>query len=155
MFKTTSTIKLNNFNSPSVLRPTALHRHQKAFKNHSGKSSSNHRKYSNVFEHRAKTAISHHKQRDKKMIHQAMKSVYVHDIGHRPMTEQPGSRNFKANMDQRREFSQKHSDSRPVSQGAAFSKAGTHTSTQHKNYVSKYKSSLRNLIKAASTRNDF
>lgn len=154
MFRTTSSLRINNFNSPAALRPTALQRHQKAYKTHYGPDPEI--GYTNNFEHRAKTALATNKERDYKIKHQTMKSVYVKQAEHsRPMTEQPGMRKHKSKILKRREESQKNTTgSRPVSQDPTMSKTGTHVSTNHRNYVNKCKSSLRNLIKAASTRNE-
>lgn len=153
LFQTTSSIKLKNFHSPSASRPTALQRHKKAYKTHYEKKHEG--SYSNVFEHRAKTAMSGYKERDKKSSNPVMKSIYIHTASNsRPMTEQPGQRQHKGKMMQRREDSQKQNKSRPVSQDPTMSKTGTHVSANHRNYVTRCKSSLRNLIKAASTRNE-
>jgi hypothetical protein len=151
MFKTTSSIKLQNFNSPSILRPTALHRHKKAYKNHYQNPAQNEGGYSTVFQERAKTAMSSKNPRDKKTAHHAMKSVYIHEESNtRPMTEQPGQRKTHIRLPKK---SSQALGSRPVSQDPTMSKTGTQST--HHNYVAKYRSSLRNLIKAASTRNEF
>lgn len=55
-FKSTSSIKINDFNSPSAIRPTALQRHQKAFKTHYGHKMRHVAKYSTMGVQRAKTA---------------------------------------------------------------------------------------------------
>lgn len=154
LFHTTSTIGMGNFHSPGGVRPTALQRHQQAFKTHYG-GKKNKEGYSSVFEERAKTAMTTKNKGERRNIHTNLKSVYVNtDKKERPMTEQPGARKNTVRITQRKDESQNHYKSRPVSQDPTMSKTGTQISSNHHNYVTRCKSSLRNLIKAASTRND-
>lgn len=152
-FTSTSTIGFNNFGSPSALRPTALERHQKASKYHFDNTLKEESNSSNVFESRVKTAFTIHKERYiKKPTQVTMKSVYMHTVGDqkaRPMTEQPGMRRTKHTVIGRKdELLKNQTNSRPASQDPTMSK----TQISSKNYVGRSKTSLRNLIKAASTR---
>ena len=153
-FTSTSSIAFNNFGSPSALRPTALQRHQKASKWQFDGTLKEESDYSNVFEQRVKTALSIQKERYiKKPTQVTMKSVYIHGISDnktRPMTEQPGMRRTKnTTLSRRDELIKNATNSRPASQDPTMSK----TQISTKIYVGRSKTSLRNLIKAASTRN--
>ena len=156
-FRTASSIPFNNFNSPSASRPTALQRHQKAFKSHYESNLKDEPTYSNVFiEQRVRTAWSITKEREHKHSHKtAMKSVYSHSISDpkiRPMSGQPVARRSKHIVLSRKENSEStFVKSRPISQDPTMSK--TQIQICSKVQGGRPKTSLRNLIKVASTRN--
>lgn len=140
LFKTTSTVQLNNFHSPHGLKTTALQRHHQAYKNRQGTQKQH--KQPNSIKNRAKTAISMNKRERRKIHTNNLKSIY-HQTGEgRPTTEKGVRQGHNLSSSQ----------SRPISQGQTLSKTGT-MSTTYKTHKTKYKHSLRNLIKAASTRN--
>jgi hypothetical protein len=154
LYRTTSSIGIGKFQSPSGIRPTALQRHQKEFKTHYGADKIMEPGYSNIFEERAKTAVTTKNKHERRNVHTNLKSVYVNPSKNkRPMTEKPGARKKNVKITHRTEESLHHNKSRPVSQGATMSKTGTQISTNHQTFVTRCKSSLRNLIKSASTRN--
>lgn len=90
MFRTTSTIQLNNFHSPAGIRPTALQRHHQAYKNQYHTNKNKDKGFSNVLKSRAKTAMAAGKKRERRNIHtNNLKSVYTKDSSkERPITEQ-------------------------------------------------------------------
>ncbi|CAI2370269.1 unnamed protein product [Moneuplotes crassus] len=143
MFRTTSTMQLNNFQSPGSIRPTALQRHHQAYK--VSKSKGREKKFSNILKNRAKTAMSINKRERRNIKTNNFTNIYTKtEEKVRPTTEQGVRKGTNHSATQ----------SRSASHGPCLSKAGTQVSTTHKTHMSKkYKTSLRNLIKAASTRN--
>ena len=126
-FRTASSIAFNNFNSPSVSRPTALQRHQKAFKSHYENNIKEDTGYSNVFQQRAKTALSTTKERGHKHVHKTeMKSVYVHSTSDpkiRPMSGHPIVKQSKhIILNKVGDSDSKYGQSRPISQDNTMSK---------------------------------
>ena len=87
MFRTTSTIQMNNFHSPSNIKPTALQRHHQIYKTKQNKIKKN--GYDNITKHRAKTAMSMNK-RERRNIHASnLKNIYIKKSqNERPITEQ-------------------------------------------------------------------
>ena len=89
-YQTVSTFNYNNFNSPSALRPTALQKHQKAYKSQYRRKIREEDQTSSNMD--AGTSTKNDKNSEK------MKSVYIHYANKyqtRPMTEQPGMRKDK------------------------------------------------------------
>lgn len=165
-FQTVTSFKNDNFNSPSAFRPTALQKHQKAYKSQYNRKIRE-EDHTNLSDKHT-TAIKDLKD-DKNA--EVMKSVYIHygsNYQNRPMTEQPGMRKgSKRSFLRKAEVSRPttnqesktrlttnpESKSRPASQDPTLSKTQTQGSMHSKNFISRCKSSLRNLIKVASTRN--
>ena len=157
-FQTVNSTKSNNFTSPGALRPTALQKHQKAYKSQYKRRI--HDQDQQVVFDNFSSSQKESKRKDKSNDH--MKSIYIHyGIGgyqNRPMTEQPGMRKDKSKntVIKRGEISRPTTKtggkSRPVSQDPTMSKTHTQGSMYARNYT-RCKSSLRNLIKVASTRN--